>query len=138
MHRFTEFYREYSVDTIRRGIREVYAHDAYFGDPFRSVRGIDAIESYFVKMAEPVEKCTFDITSSDRGKAGDYYFRWRMELRLKRSNASPIRALGISHVRFNEQGLVVFQQDYWDSSTLFDRLPVVGGMTRFVKGRLDK
>jgi len=44
----------------------------------------------------------------------------------------------MSHVRFNKEGLIVFQQDYWDTSAMFDRLPVVGYWTRLVKTRIAK
>lgn len=136
--RFIDFYREYSPASIRRGVRDVYAADAYFGDPFRSVTGIDAIEAYFLKMAEPVVSCTFRVTSVSRSPDGEYYIPWVMDLTVARARKSPVRALGISHVRFNAEGRVLFQQDYWDSSVLFERLPVVGGPTRFVKRRLEK
>jgi hypothetical protein len=133
---FSDFYRVYSTESIRSGVRDLYADDAYFGDPFKSVEGIDAIEEYFLKMAEPVKSCTFDITGVDRAE-GEYYFRWTMDLVVNRAPKDPIRALGMSHVRFSPEGKVVFQQDYWDSSKLFERLPLVGGLTRWIKKRLD-
>lgn len=136
--RFVDFYREYSTASIGRGVRDLYAPDAYFGDPFRSVTGIAAIEDYFLKMAEPVVSCTFVVTSVSRSPEGEYHIAWVMDLTVKRARNEPFRALGISHVRFNAQGQVVFQQDYWDSSVLFERLPVVGGLTRFVKRRLEQ
>jgi hypothetical protein len=136
IRRFNDFYRVYSTESIRAGVRDVYADDAYFGDPFKAVRGIDEIETYFLDMAEPVKSCTFDVTGVDRA-GGEYYFRWTMDLVVKRAPHDPIRALGLSHVRFDPAGKVVFQQDYWDTSTLFERLPLVGGLTRWIKRRLD-
>ena len=68
----------------------------------------------------------------------DYYARWTMHLVSKAAKDKPIDALGISHVRYNSEGMVVFQQDYWDTSVMLDRLPVVGFWTRLVKRRLDK
>jgi len=133
--RFIDFYREYSTEIIRKGVRGVYAETAFFGDPFKSVEGIDAIEEYFLKMADPVESCTFEVTATDRC-GGEYYFRWIMRLKSKAAGRE-IKALGVSHVRFDREGMVIFQQDYWDSSTLFDSLPVVGRMTRWVKHRLE-
>ena len=49
-----------------------------------------------------------------------------------------IEAIGMSHVRFNREGKVVFQQDYWDTSAMLDRLPVVGYWTRLVKNKINK
>lgn len=133
---FISFYREYSTESIREGVRKLYAADAYFGDPFHGANGIDEIEEYFLRMAEPVVSCTFTVEDWQQSN-GEYFFRWVMYLTVKPAKNKPIEALGFSHVRFNSDGQVVFQQDYWDSSVLFDRLPVVGFFTRAVKNRLD-
>jgi len=135
--RFREFYLVYSVDAIKEGIRSVYAENAWFGDPFHIVEGIDDLEHYFVVMAEPVETCTFIVDDIQRS-GDDFYARWKMTLESKVAKGQQIEAIGLSHVRFDEQGLIVFQQDYWDTSAMFDRLPVVGYWTRLVKTRLAK
>ena len=137
LQRFRDFYAVYSAEAIRRGIRELYAADAWFGDPFHTVRGIDAIEHYFVVMAEPVEYCTFAVDSIQRS-GDDYYARWTMELESSAAKGKRIKTIGLSHVRFNEAGKIVFQQDYWDTSAMLDRLPVVGYWTRLVKTRIAK
>jgi ketosteroid isomerase-like protein len=137
IRRFIDFYAVYSTEQIRAGVREVYADDAFFGDPFHAVDGIDAIESYFLRMAEPVESCTFEVNGVTHN-AGEYWFSWIMTLESKAVPGKPIVALGASHVRFNRDGRVVFQQDYWDTSTLFEKLPVVGGLVRHIKRRLDE
>ncbi len=134
---FDDFYAEYTAEAIRAGVREVYAEDAWFGDPFHIVEGIDAIEHYFLVMAEPVQECTFTIDSMQRsGK--DYYARWTMKLESAVAKGEVIETIGLSHVRYNAEGKVIFQQDYWDTSAMLDRLPVVGFWTRLVKSRLEK
>lgn len=137
LKRFEEFYAVYSAEAIRSKVREVYAEDAWFGDPYHTVQGIDAIEHYFLAMAEPVESCTFTVDSFQRA-GNDYYAHWTMNLVSKAAGDEPITAIGISHVRFNASGKIVFQQDYWDTSVLLDRLPVVGFWTRMVKGKIMK
>ncbi|WP_372806939.1 nuclear transport factor 2 family protein [Pontiella sp.] len=137
LQRFTAFYAEYSAEAIKAGVRTVYAEEAWFGDPFHIVEGIDDIEHYFMVMAEPVEHCTFRIDSIQRsGK--DYFARWTMVLESAAAKGQIIETIGISHVRFNSAGKVVFQQDYWDTSAMLDRLPVVGYWTRLVKTRIAK
>jgi hypothetical protein len=137
LQRFNEFYSVYSVEAIRNGVRGLYAEDAWFGDPFHVVRGIDDIEHYFLIMAEPVENCTFRVDSVQRS-GDDYFARWTMILESKAARGEVVEAIGLSHVRFNEEGKVVFQQDYWDTSAMLDRLPVVGYWTRLVKKRIAK
>jgi ketosteroid isomerase-like protein len=137
LQRFRDFYAVYSADAIRANVREVYAEHAWFGDPYHTVEGIDAIEHYFLVMAEPVEHCTFTVDSVQRA-GSDYYARWTMTLVSRASGKEPITAMGMSHVRFNREGKIVFQQDYWDTSAMLDRLPVVGFWTRLVKTRIMK
>lgn len=136
VERFREFYAVYSVESIRSGVRDLYAEEAYFGDPFKAVTGLDSIETYFIRMAEPIHTCTFVIDAVNED-SGEFFFLWTMNLRLNRAPDDLIEALGFSHVRFDTTGKVVFQQDYWDTSVMFERLPVVGGLTRAVKRRLD-
>ena len=137
LSRFETFYADYSVEAIRTGVREVYAEDAWFGDPFHMVEGIDAIEHYFVVMAEPVVQCTFTVDSMQRS-GDDYFARWTMQLESSAAKGEVIETIGLSHVRYNAEGKIIFQQDYWDTSAMLDRLPVVGFWTRLVKGRIEK
>ena len=133
---FHAFYSVYSVEQIKQGIRSLYADEAYFGDPFHTVEGVEGKEAYFVFIGESVETCTFTVDELHRAGI-DYYARWTMYLTTKSAPDKPMEVLGMSHVRFNEAGKIVFQQDYWDTSAMFDNLPVVGFWTRLVKSRLN-
>jgi len=137
LKRFNDFYADYSVAAIQEGVRNLYAEQAWFGDPFHIAEGIDEIEHYFLVMAEPVESCTFTVDSIQNSGI-DYYARWTMALDSKVVKGEPIKTIGISHLRFNAEGKIIFQQDYWDTSAMFDRLPVVGYWTRLVKNRMEK
>jgi len=88
-------------------------------------------------MAEPVEQCTFTVDSMQRS-GNDYFARWTMRLESSAAKGEIIETIGISHVRYNAEGKIIFQQDYWDTSSMFDRLPVVGFWTRLVKAKIEK
>jgi steroid delta-isomerase len=130
--RFTDFYRVYSEEVIKSRVRELYAENAYFRDPFREVIGIKQIEPYFLSSTETVHRCTFDI-SEVAVKNGNYYFRWVMNLTLKRNKEKTLQAVGMSHVRFGRDGKVTFQQDYWDINVLYEELPVIRHIVKRVK-----
>jgi hypothetical protein len=134
--RFSEFYQEYSIESITSGVRTVYATDAWFGDPFKIVKGIDEVEHYFLAMAKPVKECSFAVHSAQRSDK-DYYFRWSMVLVSKAAEKERIETIGMSHVRYNSEGKIIFQQDYWDTGAMFERMPVVGFWTRFAKRRIE-
>ncbi len=135
IERFKEFYKIFSADRINASVAEVYAEDAYFEDGIRQVKGRKNIKEYFLSTTSAFDECTFDIKDMAYSP-GNYYFRWIMHLRLKRDPDNPMEQPGISHVRFNEQGQVVFHHDYWETLALFERFPVIGSVIRWIKGRI--
>lgn len=135
VNRFVDFYKVFSEEAIRAKVRKVYADGAYFRDPFHEVSGIDAIETYFVNSTKAVEECTFDIQDV-AGFHGNYYVRWVMHLKTKRDPANPIEGVGVTHVRFDDKGRVVFHQDYWDGGIVYERIPFVGWMIGKIRERI--
>jgi hypothetical protein len=51
----------------------------------------------------------------------DYFAHWTMELESKAARGERIRTIGISHIRFNADGKIIFQQDSWDSCAILDQ-----------------
>lgn len=138
IERFVDFYKTYSPDVVRAKVRELYAADAFFRDPFTEVEGIDAIEAYFVRGAENADVVHFEIASVAES-GGDYYVRWVMRYQATRDDDRPLdEAVGMSHVRFDPSGKVVFQQDYWDPARgIWEKVPVLGWLLHRLRGRLD-
>lgn len=133
--RFKDLFSVLSTENVRNKAREVYAENAYFNDTLKTVIGAEAIEAYLLESARRTAAISvrFDDTV---GENGEYYFRWTMSVRFEEDSES-IRSIGMTHIRFNENGKVVLHQDYWDAASgLFEHLPVIGGLIRFVKGRL--
>lgn len=132
IERFKAFYRVFSTEVIRKELRGLYADSAYFRDGFKEVVGIDAMEAYFLNSAEGIQSCTFDIQET-AAHQGNYYFRWVMHLSMKRSPDDPIRTVGMSHVRYNDGGKVIFHQDYWDTGAVYEKIPVMGAVIRWIR-----
>ena len=134
---FKALFADLSAANARARVREVYAADAFFNDTLKTLHGVDAIEAYVVRSAQAAESVTTtfeDVAESN----GDYYVRWVMDIRFKKfRRGETTRTIGITHLRFNAQGKVVLHQDYWDSAAgLYEHVPVVGGMIRFIQRRL--
>lgn len=132
IERFKSFYAVFSADIIKKNVRNVYAENAYFRDGYREVQGRDDIEAYFLKSTETVYECTFDIQDVSIHN-GNYYFRWIMHLTTKRWKDEPITAVGMSHVRYDRNGMVTFHQDYWDTSVIYEKVPIMGSVIRWIK-----
>ena len=84
-----------------------------------------------------MRECTFDFESPVID-GEDVYLRWTMNVNLKRDKPDRVdRAIGMSHLRFNDEGKVIFQQDYWDpTDVLYRRIPVANWLIGKVKERL--
>lgn len=65
----------------------------------------------------------------------DFFLLWFMETRFSiLGSERDVRTIGVSHLRFNDQGKVIFHQDFWDSSQGLDQqLPIVGGFSRWLR-----
>jgi len=93
IEKFNEFYKVFSTDVIRKSIKDVYAENAYFRDGFREVQGVDNLEKYFISSTETFHECTFDIQDV-ASHGGNYYYRWIMNLILKRNKDDKLQAVG--------------------------------------------
>lgn len=134
--RFVDFYREYTAAHVHAHVREVYAEDAFFRDAFREVQGIDAIEEYFARAARSADLVRFEIESVAEAD-GNYYVRWVMKYQATRDATEPLdEALGVSHVRFDPAGKVVFQQDYMDPArAVYEKVPLLGWILYKIRSR---
>jgi limonene-1,2-epoxide hydrolase len=134
--RVKEFFSVMNEESVRRLTRQVFAPEAYLNDTLKSLHGSVAIEDYFLATVRNAESVTVrfeDVAES----GGNYYFRWVMDTRLKKLRAGQtIRTIGITMVRFDAQGRVVFHQDFWDSTAgIFEHVPGVGTAIRGLKAR---
>ncbi len=134
---FKDLWSVFEEDRLRGGVTDLYTANAYFRDTFGEFHSARDLEDYLVRSAEPVAYCTFDIQDWVATADGDYYFRWIMELKLKRYEQRPPNiSKGMSHVRFNPEGKIIFHVDYWDAGNLYEQFPIIGGSIRRVKRRL--
>ena len=67
--------------------------------------------------------------------AGDsVYVHWRMSYTLHVLGVDrPMASFGISQLKVNAAGKIIFQQDYWDSNNgLYRQLPRIGWLYRWL------
>ena len=112
----------------------IYDAQARFKDPFNEVQGLPEIERIFRHMYVALEQPHFVITGQlvDGQQA---FLTWEFRFRFKRFDTTTLQTVrGGSHVVFNEQGLVTLHRDYWDAAEeLYEKLPVLGGVMRWLK-----
>lgn len=120
----------------------IYSHDAQFKDPFNEVTGLAAIQAIFEHMFRELEAPRFVITQCVQQGAQccvtwDFLFAFR---NFKRGTTQTIR--GASHlVLRQDQGVwrVAVHRDYWDAAEeLYEKLPLVGALMRWLKRRANR
>ena len=116
----------------------LYDAQATFKDPFNEVQGLPEIERIFRHMYVAPDQPHFVITAQlvDGLQA---FLTWEFRFRFKRFDTTTWQTVrGGSHVVFNEQGLATLHRDYWDAAEeLYEKLPVVGGVMRWLKKRAN-
>lgn len=131
------FFATLSPDSVAQ-LHTVYDAQARFKDPFNEVQGLADIERIFRHMYVALDQPHFVITGQvvDGAQA---FLTWEFKFRFKRFDTATLQTVrGASHVVFNAQGLVTLHRDYWDAAEeLYEKLPVVGGVMRWLKKRAN-
>jgi SnoaL-like domain len=129
-------------ETLQPGsVAQISAHytpDAYFKDPFNEVRGCDAIEKIFAHMFTALGQPRFIVTGSVCQNS-EIFLTWNFEFYLLRIKPDMLQTIrGASHLKLDSQQQIFFHRDYWDAAEeLYEKLPVVGGVMRWLKGRVN-
>ena len=137
VQQLVQFFEKLQPQDLPR-LSELYAADARFKDPFNEVQGLSAIERIFAHMFESLDSPHFVVT--ERIMQGTQCFLvWNFRFRFKRFDTTRWQTVrGGTHLVFNDAGLVTLHRDYWDAAEeLYEKLPMVGGLMRWLKRRAN-
>ncbi len=114
----------------------LYAPDARFKDPFNDVRGRAAIAAIFEHMFATLAQPRFVVTQRVL-QGSQCFLTWEFHFRFKRFKPGQAQCiLGCSHLVLDEAGRITLHRDYWDAAEeLYEKLPLVGGIMRWLKRR---
>ena len=127
------FYEHLTPESVTH-FSDYYAENAYFKDPFNEVSGLLPIQNIFSHMFHQISEPRFVVLERLVDTNGamlvwELHFCTRF---LKRGETQVIR--GVSHLKFNAVGKVVWHRDYWDAAEeLYTKLPVIGCLVRGLK-----
>jgi steroid Delta-isomerase len=135
--RLAQYFEQLSPRSVQ-DLAQYYAADARFKDPFNAVCGSAAIEQIFVHMFRTLEQPHFVVTEQVvQGR--QCFMTWEFRFRFcnfRRAEQQVIR--GASQLLFSEAGLVTLHRDYWDAAEeLYEKLPLVGALMRWLKRRIN-
>lgn len=132
------FFEQLTPESVLR-FPEFYAPDAYFKDPFNEVRGLAPIQRIFSHMYGQVDEPRFVVVERVVDAQGAVLV-WELHFRLRlwgRGWGAGQLMRGVSHLKFDSAGKVIWHRDYWDTAEeLYAKLPVLGCLMRGLKKRL--
>jgi steroid delta-isomerase len=138
MQRVVDYFEQLSPEHLG-SLSSVYAQGAHFKDPFNEVQGIEAIERIFSHMFDALHAPRFVVR--ERVLQGvQCFLTWEFRFRFKTYRTDTEQCiLGASHLTFGEDGRVIHHRDYWDAAEeLYEKLPVVGALMRWLKRRANR
>lgn len=115
-------------------LHNLYADDIVFKDPVHKIQGLVELEDYFDGLCAELSDCRFEyldeLVSEDSA-----YIKWIMHFRHPKLGNRLISVRGVSHIKFSER--IEFQEDFYDmGAMLYEQLPVLGNVTRWLRHRL--
>lgn len=124
------------ADVDRIGV--FYTSDARFKDPFNEVQGLGAIRAIFEHMFVALDEPRFVVTGGF-AQGEEAFLTWDFVFRFKRFDTTTDQTVrGATHLRFAPDGRVALHRDYWDAAEeLYEKLPVLGGLMRWLKRRAN-
>ena len=128
---FRESFSSYEKETLLPALSKLYADKAFLNDRIQLHKGVKEIESYFAKTFDKVESARFDMLEVTYG-AKDAYVRWDMHIKTKSSDKYWTFP-GMSQLRFDEEGKIIFHFDHWDYAQLLEKFPGIGGIIRYTR-----
>jgi esterase/lipase superfamily enzyme len=133
LERFKDNFRDLQkADWSQLG--QFYADDIVFKDPVHELRGLVILEDYFTSLCADLQDCRFEYLDQVVSE-NSAYLKWIMHFRHPRLGDEMIDVRGVSHLRWDEK--IEFHEDFYDmGAMLYERLPVLGNVTRWLRLRL--
>lgn len=134
---FADLYNHLDHNNVATQATKTYAESLYFNDTLVTIDNREELINYLEQTQKEVESMSLEVINVFT-KDEDVFVQWKMQTLFtimgKKSN---VKSIGISHLRFDEEGKIILHQDYWDSTGgFFQHIPVIGGLISWVKNRL--
>ena len=136
LQRVIDFFESISTENAHT-LASIYTEDVWFKDPFNEVRGIEPVQRIFTHMFEQVDQPRFVITQSVL-QDEHAFLTWDFLFRMRRFSTEEQCIRGATHLRFDTAGRANYHRDYWDAAEeLYEKLPLVGGLMRWLKKQVN-
>ena len=132
-----DLFTNYTHENLSSKTTEVYAKEVYFRDAFKQFSHPEDIRDYMLHGLEPLTAAEFIFNRVIRS-GGEFYIDWTMRLDFKSTPTGTWEeSIGMSHIRYNSEGKVIFHQDYWDPTDIvYRRIPIARQLISYTKGKM--
>lgn len=132
MIRTEEFFDRLNRDTMHL-VEEFYAPDAEFIDPVVRLKGAAEIRRYYTRLYTTVSDIRFEHGPEISGD-GRSVLVWTMHLKAAMDRGRTIRLEGVSVLRRDAMGRVVYHRDYFDMGEfVYERVPLLAFLVAIAK-----
>ena len=116
----------------------IVSDDIYFRDPFTKIRGIDRFRQMLVDMVNQLENIDFETFAigwcAEQGSRSALV-QWRLAANLPRLGGRRWCVDGCARITIDASGRVCQHIEFWDAASLYEILPVVGPVLRWLRAR---
>ncbi len=125
--RFQSTFDDLTAENIGSLFQQTYAESLFFNDTLHTFNDRSALVDYMEKTGAGLSESHVIVHQVIRDNT-DVYVRWTMEFKTAAAGRDiHSRSIGMTHLRFNDDGEVVLHQDFWDSGhALYAHIPFVG------------
>ncbi len=133
---FIDAYQQLSVDNLSC-LNTVYHSDVEFQDPLHKLSGFDSLADYFTELYQNVSSCRF-VVNQVMHKDDNAAIYWTMTYRHKQLNGGKSIVVQGHSLLKGQGNKVIYHRDYLDvGQMLYEHIPVLGGIIRWLKKRVS-
>lgn len=135
LNKLEHFYKTLQPDALHC-LADIYDKQVRFVDPVGQHQGLEQVQHYFANLLRSCQTCRFDLHTQHL--CGDIaYIHWTMYYAHPRLKGATLLSIeGISEIHLGPQR-IVYQRDYYDlGAMLYEHLPLLGPLVKWLKRRL--
>ena len=136
IERFVDFLANLGDPSTGKTADSLYAEALHFSDALMVTRDKKTVVDHFTRLSNAGTRVDVQIHQTLQSDS-DVYLIWSMQ-----AHFTPFRTevtsdtLGVTHLRFDDNGQVILHQDFWDSGLgFYSHIPVLGAGVRAVARR---
>ena len=133
VERFKSYFRILHESDLSQ-LRDLYSEEVLFKDPVHEISGLVELEDYFTSVCADLSDCRFEYLNE---MVTDHaaYVKWMMHFKHPRLGNRLISVRGVSHLKISDK--IDYHEDFYDmGAMLYEQLPLIGNVTRWLRLRL--